>query len=200
MTKEKQVYFVHHSKDRNFVLRYREDLEQRQISVGLIDVDQLWEWRSEFQPGRQTRIVVVWTADLNGNFTAGVRLSRVLSTLDAANESHRAALLIPGYSAGAAPMPPEFHIYRQIDEKNETYDLAFEELLRFVFDPMPEYLDVWCRPSLMSRPSGAAWRTDDDIFVADERYGHLLKVRRRETNVLLVGLDHPNHLGLDRHK
>jgi hypothetical protein len=49
----------------------------------------------------------------------------------------------------------------------------------------------------MRNPTGAAWWTDD-IVVADEYYGHLLKVKRYDTSVLLAGLDEPYHVHLDR--
>lgn len=56
---------------------------------------------------------------------------------------------------------------------------------------------MYCRPSQILKPTGGTW-WDDTIIIADEYYGHLLRVQSSDTSVLLAGLDEPYHIDIDR--
>lgn len=94
-------------------------------------------------------------------------------------------------------MPPELRGFPTVAAYQTPFDLAFEALFRLLLGPLPSWLDVVCRPSQIRRPTGAAWWSED-MILADEYYGHLIKLRNEETSVLLAGLDEPYHVHIDR--
>jgi hypothetical protein len=77
------------------------------------------------------------------------------------------------------------------------FDLAFERLLRFVLGPLPDWLQLYCRPSQTRAITGAAW-WNDDILLADEYYDHIVRIKQSDSALVLPGVDEPYHLYLDR--
>lgn len=52
-------------------------------------------------------------------------------------------------------------------------------------------------PSLLQRPVGVGWWTDD-LIVSCERYEHVVRIGVDSTGVLLPGLSEPHHVSADR--
>jgi hypothetical protein len=79
------------------------------------------------------------------------------------------------------------------------YDRVFEELFRWLAGPLPTWLDLRMRPSQIHRPTGVTWWTED-IFVADEKYEHVVRINTSESAVVVPGLSEPHHIHLDRRR
>lgn len=78
-----------------------------------------------------------------------------------------------------------------------SYDRVFEDLYRALLGPFPSWLDLRVRPSLVLRPTGTAWWSED-LFVADEGYEHVVRLGPSDSNIVLPGLMEPQHIHLDR--
>jgi len=78
-----------------------------------------------------------------------------------------------------------------------SYDRLFEDVFRALVGPLPVWLELRVRPSQMLRPTGVAW-WNEDVFVADERYEHVVRLGPADSQVVLPGLFEPHHLHLDR--
>jgi hypothetical protein len=77
------------------------------------------------------------------------------------------------------------------------YDRLFEDIFRALMGPLPVWLDVRVRPSQVLRPTGVAW-WNEDVYVADERYEHVVRIGPVDSQVVLPGLFEPHHIHLDR--
>lgn len=78
-----------------------------------------------------------------------------------------------------------------------TYDRLFEDIFRGLVGPLPSWLDVRVRPTQMLRPTGVSWWTED-VYVADERFEHVVRIGTVDSQVVLPGLFEPHHIHLDR--
>lgn len=76
-------------------------------------------------------------------------------------------------------------------------DQTFAEMFRALHAPWPSWLDLRVRPSLLQRPVGVGWWTDD-LIVSCERYEHVVRIGVDSTSVLLPGLSEPHHVTSDR--
>jgi hypothetical protein len=173
--------------DRRFVTEFTTDLRRRKVSV--IDVD-LRDWLvSEQSDDSDARKILF----IGTTFEADPRLRA--SVIERCALERTCNLLI----AAVADLEPvsAFRPFVQLDACRQPFDLAFEGVFRFALGPLPAGVSVYCRPTQMRSVTGvASW--DGDILVADEYYGHVVKVRPRDTAILLYGLDEPYHLHLDR--
>lgn len=79
----------------------------------------------------------------------------------------------------------------------EPYDRVFEDIFRSLVGDVPDWLDMRIRPSQIFRPTGVTWWTED-VFVADERYEHVVRIGPNDSTVILPGLFEPHHIHLDR--
>lgn len=80
-----------------------------------------------------------------------------------------------------------------------TYDRLFDEFARSLMPDLPPWLDVSVRPSLIQSPTGVAWWADD-LFVADDRYDHVVRVSPADSTVLIPGLFEPHHVSVNRRR
>ncbi|GAT01598.1 NHL repeat-containing protein [Mycolicibacterium fortuitum] len=105
-------------------------------------------------------------------------------------------------------VPPEYdlpiHFYGRgirsiIHMTKAHYDRVFEEVFRWLAGPLPAWLDLRMRPSQIHRPTGVSWWSED-IFVADEKYEHVVRIGPTESAVVLPGLSEPHHIHLDRRR
>jgi len=78
-----------------------------------------------------------------------------------------------------------------------NYDLMFDDLYRKLTGTFPAWLDVRVRPSLVQSPTGVAWWADD-LFVADDRFDHVVRMSPNDSTVVVPGLYEPHHVYLDR--
>jgi hypothetical protein len=78
-----------------------------------------------------------------------------------------------------------------------TYDRVFEDLFKAMIGSTPSWLDVRVRPSQILRPTGVAWWSED-VFVADEKFEHVVRIGPSDSSVVLPGLFEPHHIHLDR--
>lgn len=78
-----------------------------------------------------------------------------------------------------------------------SVDRVFGELVSAVIGPLPTWLKCHVSPSLVAAPTGVSWWTDD-LYIADERYGHLVVSGVDGARPVLPGLDDPLHIHLDR--
>ncbi len=79
------------------------------------------------------------------------------------------------------------------------YDGVFEQILGLLLGPLPTWLDLRAAPSLLVAPTGVAWWADD-LLVADEHSGQVVRIGAADTRMVVAGLREPHHLHLDRHK
>lgn len=105
-------------------------------------------------------------------------------------------LLVP--ESFSAPL----HLYNRglrgvISTVGMVYDRIFEEVFKFSSATMPSWIDVRIRPSQIYRPTGVSWWTED-VYVADERYEHVVRIGPTESSVVVPGLCEPHHINLDR--
>jgi len=93
--------------------------------------------------------------------------------------------------------PPDTII--RYGEGGLDYDGVFEALLFALIGPLPSWLDLRARPTLIAAPTGLSWWADD-LLVADEHFGQVVRISADDTRAALVGLHEPHHIHLDRHK
>lgn len=84
-------------------------------------------------------------------------------------------------------------------EQALRYDQLFEALLRNLFGPLAPGVSVIARPSLVQAPVGVTW-WQQDLYVTDEYFGHVVRIEGDQMGVVLPGLDEPQQLHLDRRK
>ena len=103
-------------------------------------------------------------------------------------------------------IPPNCHLPPWLGARSSTrvilqnrvdYDRAFEDVFRALLSPWPAWLDVRVRPSVIERPTGVDWWSED-LLVADERFEHLIRIGPDTMTVLLSGLSEPHHVFVDR--
>lgn len=78
-----------------------------------------------------------------------------------------------------------------------SYDRLFEEVYEALLGPFPAWLSLRVRPSVMARPTGVAWWTED-LFVADEGNQHVARIGPVDANIVVPGLSDPHHVHIDR--
>jgi len=91
----------------------------------------------------------------------------------------------------------ELGLYSHILSSGLTYDRMFEDVYRALLGPFPPWLDLRIRPSQLVRPTGVSW-WNEDIYVADERFEHVVRIGPSDSGVVLPGLFEPHHVHLDR--
>jgi hypothetical protein len=186
-----QVQLLYLSSDRSIVRSYERELERRHIGVQQIEASQFKEFLDGSRMLSEAGVIFCTPQSLkDANFVSSV--FAILT--DRRALGWRATLLI----SDAVEIPHVLRFLPRIQADYLEFDLAFEELLRFVLGPLPNWLQLYCRPSQIAIPTGATWWTDD-IVIADEYYGHILRIKGKESSILLAGLDEPYHLHLDRH-
>jgi hypothetical protein len=187
-----QVQLLYRLSDRTIVRSYEKELERRHINVQPIEASQFRELLDGSLMISGTGVIVCTPQSLQDvNF-----VSNVYALMTTRLGVHwRVTLLI----SDSVEIPLVLRSLPRIQADYLGFDLAFEELLRFVLGPLPQWLQLYCRPSQVATPTGAAWWTDD-IVIADEYYGHLLRIKSKESSILLAGLDEPYHIYLDRHR
>lgn len=185
-----KVQVLYHTKDRSTARRYSQELERRHIDVQQVESKQ-------FNELLEGHISLLGVAVIMCSPRSLEESDFLLSLSAIANKfrgSDWRALL---FLVEAAEVPQVLRWLPRLEVDYLGFDLAFEDLLRFVLGPLPDWLKLYCRPSQMVALTGATWWTDD-IVVADEYYGHLLRVQGKDCSVLLAGLDEPYHVHLDR--
>jgi len=180
-----RLSIIYHSSDGPVARRYSDWLQLRDISVLEKDISGL-DHLDEFEPSGRALLICSPRVMTEDALLPG--LSKMVENLF----PNIATLVIepmqlPGFLE-VGPLIREYHL---------GPDLSFEQVLRFTMGPLPEWLQLFCRPSQTQMITGACW-WGDDIIVADQYYDHVVKLRNQTSVVLLAGLDEPSHLHLDR--
>lgn len=173
--------------DRSTATTYSQELKMRQIQVRLIEGRSTAETSHHEMHAPANRVVV-----LSERALLNKGIQNLLAS-PAQNDRPRSVLL----PIEPLEVPPHIRGLPTVAAYQMPFDLAFEALFRFLLGPLPPWLDVICRPSQIRRPTGAAWWSED-MILADEYYGHLIKLRNEDTSVILAGLDEPYHVHIDR--
>ncbi len=182
------VYLLCARQDYAAALRYADGLQDRRIDCKAVDADIV----TTLAPllARDAK-VVLFCATRAWPFGA---LTDELYNLDGRDAS---ALCIFTTDAMPPPLQAQQSI-RIINAGLIGLDRGLAHLLHFIFAP-PRNVELICVPSQMMQVTGVSWWQDEELIVADEYFGHVLRIRKRhEATVLLVGLDEPYHLHLDR--
>jgi hypothetical protein len=189
---QNQAQLFYLSTDRTIVRAYERELERRHISTQQIEASQIQEL---LQGSRvlQSAGIIFFSQQSSKDPDFVSTLYALTIDPRARAIGWRATLLI----TDPVEIPQVLRGLPRIHADYLDFDLAFEELLRFVFGQLPDWLQLYCRPSQMANPTGASWWTND-IVVADEYYGHVLRIKAKESSIVLAGLDEPYHLHLDR--
>ena len=77
------------------------------------------------------------------------------------------------------------------------YERFFEDLYRAMVGPLPAWLDLRMRPRHLIAPTGVAW-WNEDVYVADDKLDHVVRLGAIDSAVILPGLNEPHHIHLDR--
>lgn len=189
MVPQRTVQFLYHADDLAYAQKYVQELQRRNLRIEHVESRRFVELLEGVFPLSDVGVI----AFTSNSIKDGEFLLNASALCNRYRDSWRTTLLI----LDSCEVPVPLRWLPRVQADFATFDLSFENLLSFVLGPLPEWLHLYCRPSQMRNPTGAAWWTDD-IVVADEYYGHLLKVKRYDTSVLLAGLDEPYHVHLDR--
>jgi hypothetical protein len=185
-----QVQLLYLSSDRSTVRSYERELTRRHITVQQIEASQFRELLDGSRMLSEAGVIFCTPQSLkNADFVSSI----YAITTDQRALGWRATLLV----TDSFEIPHVLRFLPRIQADYLEFDLAFEELLRFVLGPLPSWLQLYCRPNQIATPTGATWWADD-IVIADEYYGHVVRIKGKESSILIAGLDEPYHIHLDR--
>jgi hypothetical protein len=180
------VYLLCARNDYAAALRYADGLQDRRIDCKAVDVEAVTTLASLLTRGAS---VVLFSATTEWPFA---KFESELQNLD---ERDARTVTVFTIGSGAPALPQSIRI---INAGLIGLDRGLAHLLHFIFGS-PRGVELICVPSQMMQVTGVSWWNEEEIIVADEYFGHVLRIRKRhETTVLLVGLDEPYHLHLDR--
>ena len=180
------VYLLCGRSDYTAALRYADGLQDRRIDCKALDVEVVTTLANLLTLGAS---IVLFSATQKWPFD---KFADELRNLD-----DRDARTVCVFTIDAIP-PSLPQSIRIINAGLIGLDRGLAHLLHFIFGS-PRDVELICVPSQMMQVTGVSWWKDEEIIVADEYFGHVLRIRKRhETTVLLVGLDEPYHLHLDR--
>jgi hypothetical protein len=190
LSSSRSIQVLYDAIDRSMVRLYAAEIERRHHVVFQVETNQFEEIAEQSVLLRDTIVIFLTPQALeNQAFVHGLLL--LAHQFKTSKRQTMLVLLQP------SEVPPALRAILRIEAFYLGFDLAFEALLRFLYRPMPAWLQLYCRPGQLRTPTGASWWSDD-ILVADEYYGHLVRIKGSETSVALAGLDEPYHVHLDR--
>jgi hypothetical protein len=189
-TKQFSTCLIHCRTDYAIAARYMQELQDRHIHVVAVEPTGGLEEAITAFPER-TSVIVLCTPRL-------LKLPRIRELMDRMRQlgkssGGRIAIL----TIESMEIPEPLRGITCIRDDFGHPDQGFELILNFVLYPLPAWAQLHCHPSRMRRVTGATW-WDEDALVADEYYGHVIRVTRSQSSVILGGLDEPYHIHLDR--
>jgi TIR domain len=157
------------------------------------------------QPGSPiplTIALVSASALANAAFVAG--MSGLVAQMRVRNPDWAPQLIA---LADLPPLPPYLAkfglkaiVCDKLGDDSTRFDLLFRDLWRVVNGPLPDWLDVQCWPSIMSRVTGVAGWAPDEILFADERNHHVARIVGDKSFVLKSDINFAFQLDLDMGK
>jgi hypothetical protein len=200
---EYDTQICYHSADKAIADRIDSELRSRGVKSRTVESRELALVLQQTGAPIPLTIVLV-SAAAHANLDFGIGTSGLIEQMRARNPDWAPQLIaidtLPALPQYLARFGLKAIASGKPNDDPTRFDLLFRDLWRVVKGPLPDWLDVQCWPSIMSRITGVAGWAPDEILFADERNHHVAKIVGDKSFILKSGVDFVYQLDLDMGK